>query len=1168
MRKKSIVVSLVFFMFGYLFSEELPRPTYNNSLIFSMTYSLTSSSSDTEVAYMKSQFGNGLYAPLACSTFLGVNMDWHRDIAGADNGIQSFKNMVDSLVEKARTYGIGLHFCITYGLSRNPQFYDPAKDEDTRNAQWYNDNNIAAETQVSSTRQPGEWIFDLNKINHVDEMESRAGTASVTAYALGTHSRYARKLRNHLEAKVEAAFAYLKQVQDQYPDLLLVISGPGEAEMNLHPVNTHPHMQDYFCDYSPFAVLEFRDWIKHEGLYADGQKYAGEGCVNGGSRYQGTNGLQHFNQDFNTSFTTWDLKYFNWNLSDPVDTDYPDNINPDPNVIPVTDYTFDGMMPTSGPNVVNGGFDPPRVMLQKGVDAFWDLWQLFRETMVAHYVKDIAAIARESGITRNHYYTHQIPADYLFSTRPDDPAIPYLNPRYYSSASPLWTANAYNDTGVGVTMYDIHFRTWYAQTSKYILPGISSMSGNWGAMEYNPEILPKGFDIEMASAQYIYEQIMRLYHSNVHFIGFYRWTDSSEHMFKGNNREAGAKLFFDAVKDKARQAVSTVFTPRTVEGFTGYFHSTTDYINLSWSQLLWSDLNFNWKDWGDFKEFVLYRGYTENFLCNSSTEIARTTDYTYNDSGFSQVDVVYYKIAGVNVNGEIGNTVTVGVNTGGGNGIPILEVSRTKMNMGASTTGAVTPSQTFLIRNTGSGVLNWSVSDNADWLTCSPTSGINSEVVTVTVSAGDKSAGTYTAAVTISAPNANDSPRTLQVTLIVYNAGQDSSPFGIFETPLHGSTVRSSVPFTGWVLDDIGVESVKIYRQQGGNRVYIGSAHLVEGARPDVENTYPQYPNNSCAGWGYMMLTNFLPNNGNGTFTFHAIAADSTGHQKTLGTKTVTCDNANAVKPFGAIDTPTQGGTASGSSFRNHGWVLTPLPNTIPITGSTINIYVDGVYLGHPVYNIYRSDVASLFPGYTNSNGSHAYFDINTTAYANGVHTIYWTAQDNAGNADGIGSRYFTIYNSHEAWGMAHGAKRKGSPAWAPNPEGIPGISNVPIDYVSPIEVIKGYKRNVKPSMIYPGTNGNITIDMRELQRIEVRLFPVGTVGLAPLFGCAGYQFVGHRLRPLPIGSTLDTVKGIFYWQPPLAFIGKYTFVFVRKDKTGTFFKTNVTIKIGPRFPR
>ena len=108
-------------------------------------------------------------------------------------------------------------------------------------------------------------------------------------------------------------------------------------------------------------------------------------------------------------------------------------------------------------------------LTQKGENVLWDLWQLFRETMVAHYVKDMVAIARESGFARSHYYTHQIPADYLFGTRPNDPAIPYLNPRYYSSASPLWTANPYDDTGVGVTMYDINFGTWYARTSKYIL---------------------------------------------------------------------------------------------------------------------------------------------------------------------------------------------------------------------------------------------------------------------------------------------------------------------------------------------------------------------------------------------------------------------------------------------------------------------------------------------------------------------------------------------------------------------------------------------------------------------------------------------------------------------------------------------------------------------------
>ncbi|UCH94117.1 MAG: right-handed parallel beta-helix repeat-containing protein [Candidatus Aminicenantes bacterium] len=238
-------------------------------------------------------------------------------------------------------------------------------------------------------------------------------------------------------------------------------------------------------------------------------------------------------------------------------------------------------------------------------------------------------------------------------------------------------------------------------------------------------------------------------------------------------------------------------------------------------------------------------------------------------------------------------------------------------------------------------------------------------------------------------------------------------PFGEFATPLDGAVVRSSIPVTGWALDDKGVASVKIYRESedGSTLVYIGNAVFVEGARPDVEEAYPGYPNNSAAGWGYMMLSNFLPNGGNGTFTLHAIAADTDGNSVTLGSKRIICDNANAVKPFGAIDTPTQGGTASGSNYRCQGWVLTPLPNNVPVDGSTINVIIDGEKVGNVTYNIYRSDIAGLFPGYANSNGAMAYFDFDTTAYANGVHTIQWTATDNAGNTDGIGSRYFSINN-------------------------------------------------------------------------------------------------------------------------------------------------------------
>ncbi len=91
---------------------------------------------------------------------------------------------------------------------------------------------------------------------------------------------------------------------------------------------------------------------------------------------------------------------------------------------------------------------------------------------------------------------------------------------------------------------------------------------------------------------------------------------------------------------------------------------------------------------------------------------------------------------------------------------------------------------------------------------------------------------------------------------------------------------------------------------------------------------------------------------------------------------------------------------------------MTPLPNTIQTDGSTINVYVDGQNLGHPTYNQYRGDIATLFPDNANSQAAGASYYLDTTTYSNGVHTIAWSVKDNAGNTDGIGSRFFTISNT------------------------------------------------------------------------------------------------------------------------------------------------------------
>ena len=185
---------------------------------------------------------------------------------------------------------------------------------------------------------------------------------------------------------------------------------------------------------------------------------------------------------------------------------------------------------------------------------------------------------------------------------------------------------------------------------------------------------------------------------------------------------------------------------------------------------------------------------------------------------------------------------------------------------------------------------------------------------------------------------------------------------------------------------------------------------MVAGARADIANGFPSYPGAAAAGWGYMLLSNMLPNQGNGVFSVAAYARSADGANTLLGSKTIALANGTATKPFGTIDTPGQGQTVSGTIV-NFGWALTPNPGAIATDGSTIDVYVDGVVIGHPVYNNFRSDIASLFPGYVNSNGAVGYFVLNTTTLSNGVHTIAWVVRDNAGHTSGIGSRYFTVVN-------------------------------------------------------------------------------------------------------------------------------------------------------------
>jgi hypothetical protein len=203
------------------------------------------------------------------------------------------------------------------------------------------------------------------------------------------------------------------------------------------------------------------------------------------------------------------------------------------------------------------------------------------------------------------------------------------------------------------------------------------------------------------------------------------------------------------------------------------------------------------------------------------------------------------------------------------------------------------------------------------------------------------------------------------------------------------------------------------------------------------------------------------------------------------------------------------------------------MPNSISSDGSTVNVYIDGVAKGHVIYNIARGDIAALFPGYANSSGAGGYLDIDTTRFADGLHTIAWVATDSAGNSDGVGSRYFSVRNT-------------GGDAVLQAPDLV--TINVPLD-----KLMTGMF--VEEPML---------IQTRELERVEINLG----------FKCRGYLAVGDHIKPLPVGSTLDGEKGIFYWQPGPGFVGDYRFEFVGFDSTtGEMIRKPVKIKILPKFP-
>ncbi len=489
--------------------------------------------------------------------------------------------------------------------------------------------------------------------------------------------------------------------------------------------------------------------------------------------------------------------------------------------------------------------------------------------------------------------------------------------------------------------------------------------------------------------------------------------------------------------------------------------------------------------------------------------------------------------------------------------LPTITLGRTTLNIGATRNGATTTApQEISVTVNGAGAVNWSVTTNRSWLVATPASGSGNGRFTIRLQSNAIPAPSFMdGTVTVTATGAANSPLYVHVFLNTLATGATAVPFGVLDTPEDNTTgIAGSIAVTGWALDDVGVKSVTLWRDPVGPEavhsngyVYIADAFFVPGSRTDVEGLNPGAPANYRAGWGYLMLTTGLRSvtgpQGNGVYKLHAIATDEEGNQFKLGSKTITVDNLNSKKPFGALDTPAPGETVSGTIL-NWGWAMTPKPAAIAVDGLGVWVGVDGVNFAHPVYGLRRDDIASSFPGYLNSDTGVGYYFLDTTRFTNGLHNLGWLIYDNLGRGDGVGSRFIQVQNSLPV------------PAADPVSGEEPGIvaerafhlRTARLEHPAPPAASypafrRGFHLDAPLTPIRQGGDSLLEpIDLKELDRLEIHL-PAGPQWTAALR-------VGDELRALPIGSTFDTEGGIFYWQLGPAFLGEFLIEFRATDAT------------------
>jgi len=177
--------------------------------------------------------------------------------------------------------------------------------------------------------------------------------------------------------------------------------------------------------------------------------------------------------------------------------------------------------------------------------------------------------------------------------------------------------------------------------------------------------------------------------------------------------------------------------------------------------------------------------------------------------------------------------------------------------------------QTFVITNSKLGTLNWTISDDANWLSLSPTSGTTTteeDEITASVDITGLSEGTYTGTVTITDPDAANNPQTIDIALkVIFPAFPGAEGFGAASL---GGRDGQVIEVTN--LNDSGEGSLRACVQETGPRtcVFKVAGTITLDTTLKIENSNITVAGQAAPGGGITLRNNPATNGGTTIWVF------------------------------------------------------------------------------------------------------------------------------------------------------------------------------------------------------------------------------------------------------------------------------------------------------------